>query len=169
MGALKIFHNGKIATNSKPYFVEAVAIEDGKIASVGRSSEILRLKTPDTTIVDLKGHTVIPGLNDWQADSSRRSHGSTKRTHLRSTTRKSVTRDCLCYLLPGTTTALKRSWQKEGEAVIEETPCSTMLCSRFSRVAFTPPNGCGSKLLRILRRLQTTTSGLVSRRWRTLK
>ena len=64
MGALKIFHNGKIATNSKPYFVEAVAIEDEKIASVGRSSEILRLKTLDTTIVDLKGHTVIPGLND---------------------------------------------------------------------------------------------------------
>ena len=64
MGALKIFHNGKIATNSMPSFVEAVAIEDGKIASIGRSSEILRLKTPDTTIVDLKGHTVIPGLND---------------------------------------------------------------------------------------------------------
>jgi predicted amidohydrolase YtcJ len=64
MGALKIFHNGKIATNSKPYFVEAVAIEDGKIASIGRSAEILRLKTPDATIVDLKGHTVIPGLND---------------------------------------------------------------------------------------------------------
>jgi predicted amidohydrolase YtcJ len=64
MGAPKIFHNGKIATNSKPHFVEAVAIEDGKIASIGRSSEILRLKTPDTTIVDLKGHTVIPGLND---------------------------------------------------------------------------------------------------------
>ncbi len=64
MGALKIFHNGKIATNSKPHFVEAIAIEDGKIASIGRSSEILRLKTPDTTIVDLKGHTVIPGLND---------------------------------------------------------------------------------------------------------
>ena len=48
MGALKIFHNGKIATNSKPYFVEAIAIEDGKIASIGRSSEILRLKKPDT-------------------------------------------------------------------------------------------------------------------------
>src|ERR1700678_1115251 len=64
MGALKIFHNGKIATNSKPYFVEAVAIEDGKIASVGRNSEILRLKTPDSKMVNLKGHTVIPGLND---------------------------------------------------------------------------------------------------------
>lgn len=64
MGALKIFHNGKIATNFKPYFVEAIAIEDGKISSVGRNSEILRLRASDTTVVDLKGHTVIPGLND---------------------------------------------------------------------------------------------------------
>src|SRR6202453_3658509 len=64
MGALKIFHNGKIATNSKPYFVEAVAIEDGKISEVGRNSEVLRLKRPDTETVDLRGQTVIPGLND---------------------------------------------------------------------------------------------------------
>lgn len=64
MGTLKIFHNGKIATNSKPYFVEAIAVEDGKIAAVGRNSEILRMKTSDAALVDLKGHTVIPGLND---------------------------------------------------------------------------------------------------------
>lgn len=64
MGALRIFHNGKIATNSKPYFAEAIATEDGKIVSAGRNSEVLRLKTPGTESVDLKGHTVIPGLND---------------------------------------------------------------------------------------------------------
>lgn len=64
MAALRIFHNGKIATNSKPYFVEAIAVEDGKIASVGRNSEVIRMKTPEATAVDLKGHTVIPGLND---------------------------------------------------------------------------------------------------------
>jgi hypothetical protein len=64
MGALRIFHNGKIATNSKPYFAQAIAIEDGKIVSVGRNSEVLRLKTPEAESVDLKGHTVIPGLND---------------------------------------------------------------------------------------------------------
>jgi len=64
MGALRIFHNGKIATNSKPYFAEAIAIENGKIASVGRNSEVLRLNTPDTETVDLEGRTVIPGLND---------------------------------------------------------------------------------------------------------
>jgi hypothetical protein len=64
MGNLKIFHNGKIATNSKPYFAEAIAVEDGKISSVGRNSEVLRLKQPDTDVIDLRGKTVIPGLND---------------------------------------------------------------------------------------------------------
>jgi hypothetical protein len=64
MGQLKIFHNGKIATNSKPYFAEAIAVEDGQITAVGENSAILRLKTPETTVVDLRGRTVIPGLND---------------------------------------------------------------------------------------------------------
>src|ERR1700752_1542872 len=64
MGNLRIFHNGKIATNSKPYFAEAIAVENGKIASVGRNSEVLRLKKPDTETIDLRGQTVIPGLND---------------------------------------------------------------------------------------------------------
>jgi predicted amidohydrolase YtcJ len=64
VGNLKIFHNGKIATNSKPYFAEAIAVEDGKIASVGRNSEVLRLKNADTETIDLRGQTVIPGLND---------------------------------------------------------------------------------------------------------
>jgi predicted amidohydrolase YtcJ len=64
MGKLRVFHNGKIVTNSKPYFAEAIAVEDGKISSVGRNSEVLRLKEPDTETIDLRGQTVIPGLND---------------------------------------------------------------------------------------------------------
>jgi predicted amidohydrolase YtcJ len=64
MGELSIFHNGKIATNSKPYFAEAIAVEDGTVSSVGLDSEVLRLKTPETRLVDLRGQTVIPGLND---------------------------------------------------------------------------------------------------------
>src|ERR1700759_5264741 len=64
MTNLRIFHNGKIATNSKPYFVEAIAVDGGKITSVGKNSEVLRLKKPDTETVDLCGQTVIPGLND---------------------------------------------------------------------------------------------------------
>src|ERR1700748_714555 len=64
MGQLRIFHNGKIATNSKPYLAEAIAVEDGKITSVGPNSGVLRLKKPDTETIDLGGQTVIPGLND---------------------------------------------------------------------------------------------------------
>ena len=59
-----ILHNAKIATNSVPSFVEAIAIEDGKIAAAGSNDEILRLGGPTTTVIDGKGRTVIPGLND---------------------------------------------------------------------------------------------------------
>src|SRR6201999_3305700 len=49
---------------SKPYFVEAIAVQAGKASPAGRNSEVLRLKRPDTETVDLRGQTVIPGLND---------------------------------------------------------------------------------------------------------
>ena len=41
-----ILHNAKIATNSVPSFVEAIAIKDGKISAVGTNDEILRLAWP---------------------------------------------------------------------------------------------------------------------------
>ena len=59
-----ILHNAKIATNSVPSFVEAIAIEDGKISAAGSNDEILRLGGPKTKVIDGKGRTVIPGLND---------------------------------------------------------------------------------------------------------
>jgi predicted amidohydrolase YtcJ len=59
-----ILHHAKIATNSVPSFVEAVAIKDGKISAAGTYDEILRLRRPETDVIDGKGRTVIPGLND---------------------------------------------------------------------------------------------------------
>jgi hypothetical protein len=59
-----ILHNAKIATNSVPPFVEALAIEDGKIDAAGTNEEILRQCGPATKVIDAKGRTVIPGLND---------------------------------------------------------------------------------------------------------
>jgi predicted amidohydrolase YtcJ len=59
-----ILHNAKIATNGVPSFVEALAITDGKISAVGSSDEILRQRGPATSVIDGKGRTVIPGLND---------------------------------------------------------------------------------------------------------
>ena len=64
MPADTILHNAKIATNTVPSFVEAVAITDGKITATGTDDEILRLRGPATEVFDGKGRTVIPGLND---------------------------------------------------------------------------------------------------------
>jgi predicted amidohydrolase YtcJ len=59
-----ILHNGKIATNRVPSFVDAVAIEGSKILAAGTSDEVLRQRVPATLVIDAKGRTVIPGLND---------------------------------------------------------------------------------------------------------
>ena len=64
MSAELILHNAKIATNGVPSFVEALAITAGKITAVGRDEEILRLRNPQTRVIDGRRRTVIPGLND---------------------------------------------------------------------------------------------------------
>ena len=57
--------NGRIATQDKrDSIASAVAIREGRIMAVGSDSEILQYKSGDAKIVDLKGRTVIPGLND---------------------------------------------------------------------------------------------------------
>jgi predicted amidohydrolase YtcJ len=64
VAASKLFFNGKIATNSKPYFVEALAIEADRISAIGTNNEILRTQFSGAELIDLGGRTVIPGLND---------------------------------------------------------------------------------------------------------
>jgi predicted amidohydrolase YtcJ len=59
-----ILHNAKIATNGVPSFVEAIAITAGTIAAVGKDEEILRLRGPQTLVIDGRRRTIIPGLND---------------------------------------------------------------------------------------------------------
>jgi predicted amidohydrolase YtcJ len=59
-----ILHNAKIATNGVPSFVEAIAISNGKVTATGGNDEILRLCGPAIHVIDGKGRTVIPGLND---------------------------------------------------------------------------------------------------------
>jgi predicted amidohydrolase YtcJ len=59
-----ILQNAKIATNAVPSFVEAIAISDGKVTASGRNDEILRLCGTATYVIDGRGRTVIPGLND---------------------------------------------------------------------------------------------------------
>ena len=60
-----ILFNGKIAKmDSKFTFAEAVAIEENKIFKVGSNDEILKLKTKNCQLVDLKGKVLLPGFID---------------------------------------------------------------------------------------------------------
>lgn len=61
-----IIYNGKIATMQKQNeFVQAIAIKDGIILDTGTEKNILSVyKTSATKLIDAKGKTVIPGLND---------------------------------------------------------------------------------------------------------
>src|SRR5437764_14796637 len=58
-----ILHNGRITTLD-PEHPEAtnLAIKDGRIVGVDDAEEYQR--GPDTTVIDLNGRRVIPGLND---------------------------------------------------------------------------------------------------------
>ena len=59
---------GKIVTVDGNFSVaEAVAIKQGKILDVGKNRDILKWKGDSTHIIDLKGHTVIPGLIEGHA------------------------------------------------------------------------------------------------------
>jgi predicted amidohydrolase YtcJ len=62
--AKTLYLNGKIATNASPYFTEGLAVEGGKILATGTNDQLRREHGAGADIVDLKGHTVIPGLND---------------------------------------------------------------------------------------------------------
>ncbi|WP_421981098.1 amidohydrolase [Roseibium sp.] len=60
-----ILTNGKITTfDAQDRVAEAVAIAGEKILEVGSDHDIMRLKSSHTTVIDLKGKRVIPGLID---------------------------------------------------------------------------------------------------------
>jgi predicted amidohydrolase YtcJ len=58
-----ILHNGRITTlDAKHPEATNIAIKDGRIAGVDDAERYRR--GPNTRVIDLKGHRVIPGLND---------------------------------------------------------------------------------------------------------
>jgi len=60
-----IYTNGKIYTvNETQPWVEALAIKDGKFIKVGTSADIEVFKGENTTVVNLKGQFVMPGIID---------------------------------------------------------------------------------------------------------
>ncbi|MDO8542164.1 MAG: amidohydrolase [Opitutaceae bacterium] len=61
-----IYHNGKVVTVDGRFSVaRAFAVRDGRIVAVGNDREILaQAKTGTTTVHDLRGRMVLPGLID---------------------------------------------------------------------------------------------------------
>jgi len=60
-----ILVNGKLATlDGQRPFAEAVSIRAGRFSRVGSARDVMTEKGAATPVVDLKGHTAIPGLND---------------------------------------------------------------------------------------------------------
>jgi predicted amidohydrolase YtcJ len=61
-----LYFGGDILTmaGKEPAYVEALAVDGGKIVFAGTKDEALRLKTDGTRMVDLQGRTLLPGFID---------------------------------------------------------------------------------------------------------
>jgi predicted amidohydrolase YtcJ len=60
-----ILTGGRIWTgNAEQPEADAIAISGSKIAFVGRSSDILPIRTKRTNVIDVRGRCVVPGFND---------------------------------------------------------------------------------------------------------
>lgn len=60
-----IIHNARVyAADDLGTIADAVAIRGNKILKAGGEREILRLRRPQTTIIDAKGGAVLPGFDD---------------------------------------------------------------------------------------------------------
>jgi predicted amidohydrolase YtcJ len=60
-----IVHHAKVVTvDAKFTITEAVAVKGGRILAVGGDNEILKLRGPDTRVIDAHQQTVLPGLYD---------------------------------------------------------------------------------------------------------
>ncbi len=60
-----VFVNGNIYTgNETQPHAEAVVAKDGRITFVGSSAEARKQAGADVRVIDLEGHTVLPGLTD---------------------------------------------------------------------------------------------------------
>ncbi len=67
-----IIINGKVALPGvQTNFAQALASKGGKITKVGPNDEILQSKGDLTVVIDVKGKTVIPGLNDSHSHNIR--------------------------------------------------------------------------------------------------
>ena len=60
-----LMFNGQIVTVDSDFSIaESVAVKDNKIVGVGLSADLKKLAGENTKLLDLKGATVLPGIND---------------------------------------------------------------------------------------------------------
>jgi predicted amidohydrolase YtcJ len=66
-----ILWNGKVVTVDSAFsLAQAVAIRDGRFVAVGTNDAVRKLAGPSTRLLNLGGHTVIPGLADGHLHSA---------------------------------------------------------------------------------------------------
>ena len=60
-----IVTNAKVAVmDNNRTITEAIAVKDGKVLATGSKEQISKFKNENTKVLDAKGKTLIPGLND---------------------------------------------------------------------------------------------------------
>ncbi len=63
--------NGKVITVDKNFSIQqAVAVKDGKIVAVGSNNDIKAYIATGTTVLDLKGKPLLPGINESHMHAS---------------------------------------------------------------------------------------------------
>lgn len=67
-----LFHNGRVLTvDGANSIQQAIAVRGGMIRAVGTNDEVLALRGPGTTAINLGGRTLIPGIIDIHAHMDR--------------------------------------------------------------------------------------------------
>ena len=61
---LILAHGTILTVDARDTVVQAIAIRDGKVLTVGTDTAVMALAGPHTTVVDLHGRTATPGLID---------------------------------------------------------------------------------------------------------
>jgi predicted amidohydrolase YtcJ len=61
-----VYFNGDILTMKEPTpnYAEAIVVKDGKISFIGTQKEAFKLAGEKSRLIDLKGHTLMPGFID---------------------------------------------------------------------------------------------------------
>ena len=60
-----VFVNGEVVTvNPENEVARAAAVRGSEICAVGATEEVLKLRGPETRVVDLRGNTLLPGFID---------------------------------------------------------------------------------------------------------